>query len=509
MLRAVVKWIGGAAWWLPLSLVFGVPPAWAQGNSQSQALGGTSALMGGTGVVLGSDSAAPFLNPAGVARINQSSLALSAQLVELSHRKLVGFRQPDSSLPDLSDDLAVDDADVTNVSLSFVPSAFCYFQNIRPDGDAPPTRTHTFAFCIGATESEQFAIFGDSATASNEALRFDVDTGLQLSWARTNFGLSWGHYFSRGVAVGASLMAEEASQNVSLGTGALLENLAEGSGIRNAYSLSRAAQSLGLRVEAGALFQVAPRWSLGVSARTPSWVFAGSVASTEGVTSVDGSTRRTALNGSFAAPTPIRFAAGVGYEDPKLQLELDVFVFLPDDAFLKIEADREVATVDASGRVQRSTDRVVIAEPSNLVFDVAVGARYALGSHWSLLAGFQTDFSMIDRRADAPAGERIVVATQDLYHASMGAGYRGALGQIVTGLRFSHARGDALAPDTFTPDPAIGVAEVREFSVLFVLYGSLDFGALADRLKRKPKDEGSEVSTRTSPSSWWKTASTP
>ena len=50
--------------------------------------------MGGTGVALGRDAAAPFLNPATVARIDDTGVAFSSNFYSFTSTQFTGFHQP-------------------------------------------------------------------------------------------------------------------------------------------------------------------------------------------------------------------------------------------------------------------------------------------------------------------------------------------------------------------------------------------------------------------------------
>lgn len=450
--------------------------AHAQGNPQSQVLGGRSALMGGTGVALGLDSAAPFLNPATVARIDQSTLALSSQLIEVSYRRISNFRQP---APDSGTGLVIEDADVTDFGVDFIPTAVCYFQNVGEAGAEDRTLAHTLSFCVGATESSDLSSLGEAASVQNDALRVDATSSLRTQWARRAFNLGWGHYFSSWFAGGASIVVEQAEQTLALATTTLFEDRETGIGSENAYSLSRTGSSFSLRGEVGGLIRLARRYHVGLSARTPSWVFASSYSSTELRRGTDGGSRRTVDSGSFEAPGAIRFALGLGYEAPRLQLEINLFFFLPEAGFLELEIDREEATTDSDGRVQRAAQRTRIQDGSNFVVNASVGVRYVLDQKWSVLAGFQTDLSLLDDRRDLAPASRVAASSADAFFGSVGVGYEGRVGKLLSGLRVGYREGEVLAIDGFSNVPTARVVDDRALSVLLVIYGELDFGAVA------------------------------
>jgi hypothetical protein len=435
--------------------------------------------MGGSGVALGNDSAAPFLNPATVARIDQTTLALSSQLIELRSRTISSFRQP-APVPD--GDLRLDDADVSDIGVDFIPTAVCYFQNLGEAGAQDRTRAHTLSLCIGATERSDISSLGDAASTANDATRIDTASSLRASWNRLAVSLSWGHYFAEWFAGGVSIVFEQAEQNVALSTSTLFESLADETAVSNAFNLSRTGSSSSFRGEVGGLFRLAGRYYVGVSARTPSWAFASSYASTQLREGTGGNSVRRVDEGSFEAAAPLRIALGLGYESSRLQLELDLFFFLPQSRFLELDIDREVTTIDEAGNVERQPSQETIRDGSNFVVNMSAGARYVLTPRWSLLGGVQTDLSLLDDRSDVAVDSRVAVTSADSVFGSVGVGYRGRLGNFVSGLRFGYREGEILAVDGFRADPVVNVVEDQAFSALLVIYGEVDFGAVARNL---------------------------
>ncbi len=479
-----VVMVGRIRWgWAFVGLlsVGGGSNAWAQGNPNSQVLGGASALKGGTGVALGDDAAAPFLNPATIARIDQSSLALSSQLVEFTYQRLVDFQQPSPG----PGGVQVDDTDITNISVNFVPAALCYFQNFGGQSPAGPTASHTLSFCFGSTERNRISTLGDADSGSNDRFRVDLASSGEGSWSRNDFVLTWAHFFVDWLAAGASIAFEYASQRLIYQSFATLNDLGTGTGLTNSIALGRSANSYTLRAEVGALFHLNDDLKLGISFRSPSWVFASDFNGTQAITDVQGTTAQQALTGSFFAPAPIRIGLGLAYESRQFDLETDFFLYPPQDDFLKIEGELEEVVIAPDGTLSRSTSDYEERESSQFVANVALGVRYRLNSTWSLLAGAQTDFSLLRSRKELEPDERIATQSRDIYHGSVGTGYRGPFGRIVTGFRVSYSNGQILAPDNFASSPSFSVVDDELLTVFLVVYGSLDVTALAEKVTPK------------------------
>src|SRR6202034_3458978 len=75
-------------------LVLGPSIARAQGNDRSAPTGGRTALMGNTGIALGEDGASPFMNPATILGIRDSSFAFSVNSYTFSDQHFTNWHQP-------------------------------------------------------------------------------------------------------------------------------------------------------------------------------------------------------------------------------------------------------------------------------------------------------------------------------------------------------------------------------------------------------------------------------
>src|SRR5271165_1742763 len=110
-------------------------PARAQANYRSAPIGGRSALMGGTGVALGRDGAAPFLNPATIIHIDDSGVAFSVNFYTVQWSTLFGFHQPGAVDRTKYGDLSLPDDTFNESRADALPSTLCLFLTIGDWGD--------------------------------------------------------------------------------------------------------------------------------------------------------------------------------------------------------------------------------------------------------------------------------------------------------------------------------------------------------------------------------------
>src|SRR5258706_7997887 len=103
-----------------LATLFVASTASAQENFRATPSGGRSALMGGTGVALGTDGAAPFLNPATLVRID-SLLAVSVNILAIEFTSVSHYQAP-SGATGAPFNLQLTNTSCTKASANVVPS---------------------------------------------------------------------------------------------------------------------------------------------------------------------------------------------------------------------------------------------------------------------------------------------------------------------------------------------------------------------------------------------------
>src|SRR5271165_3088935 len=104
--------------------------ALAQGNLRASPTGGRSVLMGGTGVALGRDAAAPFLNPATIARIDDTGVAFSANFYTFTQAQFSGFHQPGPVDVDRFGPVSLPQADLSRGRIDGLPATLCLFLKV-------------------------------------------------------------------------------------------------------------------------------------------------------------------------------------------------------------------------------------------------------------------------------------------------------------------------------------------------------------------------------------------
>src|ERR1700733_1876090 len=107
---------------LSSALVLGPSIARAQGNDRSAPTGGRTALMGNTGIALGEDGASPFMNPATIVWIRDSSLAFSVNFISFTDQHFSDWHQPGPPNAGTFGNVALSGTGISSIGLNALPS---------------------------------------------------------------------------------------------------------------------------------------------------------------------------------------------------------------------------------------------------------------------------------------------------------------------------------------------------------------------------------------------------
>lgn len=171
--------------------------AGAQGNDRSAPTGGRSALMGGTGVALARDGAAPFTNPATMGTIDDQRIAFSVNFFAYEITHFGGWNQPGPVNTSQFGAVHLNGAQDESSRFQGLPSTLCLFltlaglRSAASEGTTPEDRRRRqkLAFCIGSLEltnvnltslSFTGAAPGDRPRRSSQSR----EAGTGSTWAR-------------------------------------------------------------------------------------------------------------------------------------------------------------------------------------------------------------------------------------------------------------------------------------------------------------------------------------
>lgn len=440
--------------------------AHAQANFHSSPLAGRSSLLGGSGVALGVDGAAPILNPANLSRIGDSSLAFSSRLFRHSWSKMSALHQP--TAPDGAfAGASVDDPSLSRTQLSALPDTTCYF--FGPSGGEERAKLR-IGICLAKTEALDLSVEAVNSSFDTPAGTLRQTRALAIDWSNRAFGPSVGFPLSEDVSVGFSLNILRARLKEHSSVSSLLDS---GAGVITSGNYSSYGQSWDLALQAGITYFADPHWTLGLSVRSPTLhLFDGYDAGFSSANSGGDGVLAT-QSGSFVVAPPVRFNAGVGFELGWLRAEVDLFLHTPRSRYVEIDAQGERTQVTGAAATSSSfSDQR--QEDSHAMLNAAVGVETFLDRDLSLLFGFATDRSAVPQITAANVDQRIFHSSMDYVRASAGfASYTG-YGDLVFGVRYDHGSG-SLGVLSGNQDVARwGVSEWQDDAVVLVFAGRVD-----------------------------------
>jgi hypothetical protein len=454
----------------------------AQGNYNYSPLGGRSALMGGTGVALGADGAAPFFNPATIPRIESGSLAFSARFFRYSERTLDGWHQPGPVDIGRFGTLELEPTTVKDHDFENLSDSSCFFF------DAPTSRKrskavrrpHVFAICSGKTEESDFALTAENLADDSAGRRVNQTQTLRQSWSNRSFGPSWAMAVTDEFWVGASLFVARAKHRDSLSVVTLAEDAATGSTLSSSFFSAATGDSWDLLAHLGASLRFADVFTLGVALRTPSVHLLDSFGVAHSSTFDDGTAagRFWTGDGDFVVRTPPRLSLGLGAEWKSIRVELDGFFHLGADEYARAEVEREVVTTDAGATTSRTVEPLVIVESVRPTANVGVGVELFVARDLGLLLGLSTDLSSLPELEGGQPENALFRTRTDFFHAGAGLAAYTDYGDLVFGLRGDYGSGQMVAVNSFVEPNRLEVVDHHEVGLMLVLAGRVSLSAI-------------------------------
>ena len=474
---------GGVA----LALFLSAGTARAQGNYRGSPQGGRSALLGGTGVALGRDGSIPFLNPAGLTRVEPGTVSFSTNFFALSHTRYDRFFQPrrqegGSSLANTP----LDAPSYGQNKLDGVPSTLCLFFRLGKKRAPEDPSKHIAAACFGTTER---------SANDGTALQFNRSSGpyevsqtqtFNRSFRRFLFGPTYALRYKTKWSFGAALHLVATSYSATTSSSNIVSG--DGSSFASTMQSSFSGNSFDLALRVGASYKLDRHLTLGLSAQLPALHLFGRLNATETTTTLDPARGEQTMNsqlgsGSFLAVPPPSVAAGIGWESWPNRVETDLFVFLPLGTAFRSRLDVTSHTVGMSGAAKTSGTSEIV-ERAHAVIDAAFGVERYLSPSFSLLGGLSTDFSANPPLSATSRFGSVVWSRSSRASLSLGVGSYGGAGELLLGTELSFARGKAYAADSFGTPNDLALVNQTTWTALFVLSGKTSFSHVRQTVDR-------------------------
>jgi hypothetical protein len=476
-----------------VAILLAAGPASAQASYRSAPVGGRSALMGGTGVALARDGAAPFLNPATIIHIDDSGLAFSVNFYTAQWAHLSGFHQPGAggagtpSLPDTSLDATRADA---------LPSTLCLFLTIGAWGDnlvgaePPSTSPHRkgrrkLAACLATPERSSFSATAVGYAGQAGSLSASQATSIQRSWNRLYVGPSYSVYVSDRVAIGAALNGIGTTASSTWGVDTLFTQ-GGAAGSASTYDTAMTAYSIDLNAMLGLVWHIDDAQVLGASISTPSVHVLGTYSGTSAVQAQGPGGQGAALStssGSFNAPVPVRVAAGLGATTRRLRIEGDASAYLPVTYLARADVQTQLTSLGHGAATASTSFSSSVQMAGWPLVDVGLGLEVFLSQRFSLLGGASTDLSGLAPLPANPAVGTLAETRMERVTTSFGIGSYGDGSELLLGTELSYGWGKSLALDPYGASPQLALVDQRTYQVMLIVAGSASISAFRRTLR--------------------------
>jgi hypothetical protein len=441
----------------------------AQGNYRSAALGGRSALMGDTGVALGSDGAAPFLNPATVVVQVQSGIALSINFVgRVVHA-------PNWYVPGAVDSATYGNvprggADITRISGNAIPSTLCVFLPLRRIGTAsePEGRagTQKLAACFGTTELDQFDWVGQGYQRSTADRSLTQSSSVRHTWQRFVIAPSYAVHVSETLALGVSIQGSLTNIGAFEGDGATTAGVTPPP-TSSVFQSGLSGSDLGLSGLFGAIF-THNRFTIGATVQSPDISVYGHGNVSDYTQFAGASSAATTYlgEGTFHAREPTRFSLGAGHRWPMgTSIEVDAQFALASPHALELDSHGTQLVTPGTA----SPASLLLTTRYQPTFNASVGGEFYLSQATSLLGGLGTDLSAVAALTPTSvASSRI-----NRLLVSFGVASHGDKGTVMAGVQGYFGFGEALAPNVYATEPTLTPTPTQTYGMLFIFAGAI------------------------------------
>jgi hypothetical protein len=464
----------------------------AQANYRSAPTGGRSALMGGTGIALARDGAAPFLNPATIVRIDDSGVAFSVNFYTIQTTRLTGFHQPGPVDASRYGALSLPDTSLDNSRLDALPSTLCLFLTIGNWGDNAPIEAEAhphrkghrkLAACLGSLERQAFGATAESYSGDSAGLHASQAQSIERSWNRIYVGPSYSVYASDDVAIGVSLHGIGTTMTSNWNVDTVVHDAAT-SASASSYGTSASAYSIDLGAVLGVMWHIDHYQTLGLSLSTPTVHMLGQYHGTASIQTLGaGSSAILATSsGNFEAPPPMRIGVGLGMEKGRMRVEGDVSAYVPVTALSQADLGIDQTTV-GPGKTTVQSGVTTLGVTGRPIVDAAFGLEWFTSPGFSLLGGVSTDLSAMDPLPTKPSIGTLAETRMQRVATSLGIGSYGDGSELLLGTELSYAWGKSIAWDPFAQQPQLALVDQRTFTAMLVVAGGMSLSAFRRTLK--------------------------
>ena len=450
-------------------------------------LGGRTAGMGGAGIAFGSDSAMPYINPAGITRVPGNVLSLSLSVYNQAKYTVMDYYLPgdvDTTTPSFGSEYNYDQEYLVSSGFVGFPGSLCYFMHLG-GGVAH--------FSIIVPRYERQAFEGDlrltyTNTGFGGSAEFKISDSIIFQ--RTEYYIGPGYGVRMGnLRLGASAFILYRSilnsvDNTSLTTSELYGPAYYVTGNNSGYGEGN---SFSFVTILGMQYEMSSSLSLGMSLALPAMhlygtyknSFRGQQSSPDqfGVNDVLDIQRG---EGEIAYRKPMKLRAGLGYEKPKKwSFALDMEYIFKKNNTVTGDVTYKIWEYENEIPLNYYEEDVDSENGTDSALNLYLGVEYYLNPAWVLRAGLFMMPSTTEE-LDTESPNDILTFKIDRYGVSLGLGNITGDTETSYGLLFIYGAGETVADDAFSDlsIPEYTTVYVNHYMIAFFVSGSVDFSEI-------------------------------
>jgi len=460
-----------------LLVVLTATSASAQGNSRTAPLGGRSALMGGTGIAAGRDGAAPFLNPATIANVDDTGFAFSANFLQVRSMSVPDFHRP-GAVDATFGDLVLDKTALTTTEVDLLPSTLCLFVNLSGK-NAAGSPGHRLSFCFGTLERDAQSKLAIGYRGGSSEVRVDQGQSFLRKWSRFSIGPAYSVNLTDELAVGASLSMLATNFDL-LQSGNTSIYSSDGQFLATAIDSVASATSIDVGAALGFTYKVDRNYQLGLSVSVPSLHLLGNYSSlyqTQYSGVVDSAYAKRGTGG-FRASTPARLGVGLAGNLQDVRFELDASIGFPRSRATEAKLAVDELLAVSGRRASERTSEASFFGNVQPVVNTGVGIEWFFRPRLGLLLGASTDFTAIPPLSQEPTIGTIAFTRMNRASGSIGIGSYGKGTELAVGVEMSHMWGKTFVLNPFEVPNRLVPVDQGGWGFVLVVAGATNLNAL-------------------------------
>ena len=445
--------------------------------------------MGNTGVALGRDGAAPFVNPATIVGIDDRSIAFSVNFLALQNHRFARFHRP-GPVDARFGNVDFDGTSVWSRRVTALPDTICLFiafsaltakaGTAKEDPTPWEGGRQKFAVCLATLESDDLIVPSLMSRGRTPSGTTTQDASFARKWTRAQVGPTYSAQINEKLSLGASLQGAYTSMSF-IHDASSLSAAADGSATQSALGMAGDGNSLDLTAILGATYELGGL-VFGASVQLPALHLLGSYDATLHRTFNTADSSEAILasgSGNFHAAPSTRISFGIGRTKRTWSLEGDASFDFGRPRAVTSSMETQTVTL-ANDTLSTAVQRAGLASRTSPTLNGAIGGEYFVTPRLSVLGGAFTNLSALPalKAAPVPSLGNVMQARAHHVGVSFGLGSYSGDGELLFGTQLGYGWGEMLAPNLYAAPPDWSVIKTQSYSALFVLAGATNLRSI-------------------------------